>query len=217
MRRISSTHRRPLAVELLESRRLLSSSSLSYSLTTDQSTYQVGQPVQMTFTETNTGTRPVTIAVGPSNTGFDVTQNGTLVWVSNPGIQPQFLRAVTLLPGQSETLSATWDGIPDVGTNSTYVTGTFAVTNQQAPGGASATFAIQPAQSDPPASSGQPTYSVTTNQPVHQVGQPIIMTFTETKTSSPPVEIVVGPSTTGVYVHQKGRFVSISDGLALDA
>ena len=29
-------------------------SSLAYSLTTDKSEYAVGQPVQMTFTETNT-------------------------------------------------------------------------------------------------------------------------------------------------------------------
>ncbi len=142
MRRVSSTCKRPLVVELLESRRLLSSSSLSYSLTTNQSTYQMGQPVQLTFTETNHTSKPVTIAIGPSNTGFDVRQNGALVWMSNAGIQPQYLRVETLLPGQSEVLTAAWNGVSNVGGAGTHVTGTFTVTNQQAPSGASATFQI---------------------------------------------------------------------------
>jgi len=180
-------------------------------VTTNQSTYQLGQPVQLTFTETNTSTKPVTIAIGPSNTGFDVRENGTLMWVSNPGIQPQYLRVVTLQPGQSETLSATWDGVSNVGGANTHVIGTFTVTNQQAPTGASATFVIQPSGADPDPRSGQLTYSITTNQSVYQVGQPIIMTFTETNTSSQPVEIAVGPSTTGFDVYHNGRLVWLSN------
>ncbi len=63
-----------LRVERLEVRELLS--SLAYSLTTDKSTYQVGQPVQLTFTETNTSTKPVTVTDGPSIDGFTVTGRG---------------------------------------------------------------------------------------------------------------------------------------------
>jgi hypothetical protein len=207
MHRDSSTRKRPLVVELLESRRLLSSSALSYSLTTNQSTYQAGQPVQMSFTETNTSSRPVTISIGPSNTGFDVRQNGTLVWVSNAGIQPQFLRQETLLPGQAVTLQATWNGVPNVSGASSHVTGTFTVTNQQAPTDASATFVIQSAQLDPLPRPGQLTYTLTTNQSTYRVGQPIIMTFTETNTSNQPVEVALGPTTAGFDVFHNGRIV----------
>ena len=59
-------HRRTsLIVEPMEGRALLS--GLTYSLTTDQSIYQVGQPIQITFTETNTGDQPVTVSVSPTD------------------------------------------------------------------------------------------------------------------------------------------------------
>jgi hypothetical protein len=133
--------RTPLSVEMIESRCLLS--ALAYGLTTSQSTYQSGQPVHMTFTETNTSAKPVNIVIGPANSGFDVAQNGRTVWVSNAGFQPHYLRLETLQPGQSVTLTATWNGASNVGTP-TRLTGTFTVTNQQAPTGASATFSIEP-------------------------------------------------------------------------
>ena len=78
-------------VELLESRALLS--ALSASLTTDQTVYQVGQPIQMTFTETNTSNQPINVDEGPSIDGFDVTHNGAPVWESNWGINPMVLVA----------------------------------------------------------------------------------------------------------------------------
>ncbi len=53
-----------LSVDRLEPRSLLS--GLAYNLTTDQPSYQVGQPVQFTFTETNTGSAPVRLEVAPS-------------------------------------------------------------------------------------------------------------------------------------------------------
>ncbi len=52
------------SVEPLEGRALLS--GLSYSLTTNAATYQIGQPIQIRFTETNTSTQPVTVEVSPS-------------------------------------------------------------------------------------------------------------------------------------------------------
>jgi hypothetical protein len=68
--------RRSPVVEGLEDRALLS--SLSYSLTTNQSVYQVGQPIEMTFTETNTSNQPVTVPSGVPE-GFGVTHDGTPV------------------------------------------------------------------------------------------------------------------------------------------
>ena len=76
--------RSPCAVERLEVRELLS--SLSYSLTTDKSTYQVGQSVVLTFTETNTSDQPVNVTDGPATDGFTVSEGGTTIWQSNSGI-----------------------------------------------------------------------------------------------------------------------------------
>ncbi len=78
---------------------------LSLSLTTDQSTYTVGQPVQLTLTATNTSQSAVSFDAGPSNKGFLISQNGSVVWQSNAGMQPMFMQYVTLQPGQSCTRS----------------------------------------------------------------------------------------------------------------
>ncbi len=142
--------RTALNVESLETRELLS--GLSINLTTDASSYQVGHPVQLTFTETNNSSSPVTIDEGPSNDGFIVEQDGSTVWRSNAGINPLFIVADTLQPGQSLTLTGTWNGIPNVGSSTgTAVTDTFVVLNQLAPA-TTATFQID--SSSKPASDG---------------------------------------------------------------
>ena len=38
---------------------------ISDTLTTDQSVYQLGEPIQMTYTEVNTSDQPVTVSEGP--------------------------------------------------------------------------------------------------------------------------------------------------------
>ena len=52
--------------------------NLVTSVTTDQPVYNAGQPVNMTFTETNEGTQPVPIIIGSPE--FQVMQNGTVIW-----------------------------------------------------------------------------------------------------------------------------------------
>jgi hypothetical protein len=217
----------PLSVEVIESRYLLS--ALAYSLTTNQSTYQSGQPIQFTFTETNTSARPVNIEIGPANSGFVVRENGTPVWISNSGFQAQYLLLKTLLPGQSEVLTATWNGVSNVGPP-TAETGTFTVTNQQAPTQSSATFAIQPTStiqpgpvsppdsvsgpvsvSPPTDSSSLLTTTLTTNQSTYAFGQPIQFTFTETNTSTQPVDITIGPVNSGFEVVHNGVTVWASN------
>src|SRR5207245_30773 len=81
--------------------------SIMYSLTTDQTTYAVGQPIQMTFTETNAGDQPVTVSVSP--TDFVVSERGGELWQSNPANLGQPPTSVTLQPGQSLSQTATWD------------------------------------------------------------------------------------------------------------
>jgi hypothetical protein len=99
-------------VESLEGRSLLAgtvSSSLAVSLTAMTQATSSGTQVVFTFVENNVSHNNVNVAIGPSTDGFVVSQNGKLVWVSNPGPQPHFQMLETLKPGQSLTLQATWD------------------------------------------------------------------------------------------------------------
>ena len=188
-----------LRVERLEVRELLS--SLAYSVTTDKSTYQVGQPVQLTFTETNTSNQPVTVTDGPSIDGFNVSQGGSTIWQSNSGINPQYLEQNTLQPGQSLTETATWNGEASADA-SVAATGSFTVTNQLAPEAASASFQI----------ASPITYSLTSDQSVYQVGQPIQLSFTETNPSSSAVSVTVDPPNFGIT--QDGNSVWVSNNSA---
>jgi hypothetical protein len=141
-------HRRTPAVELLEEKTLLSSvglkvrtpnppiaiapranQGLKIQLTTDHTVYHLGQPVAMTLTMTNTTSRNLAVGLGPSIDGFYVTQQGSEVWASNTGPQPLFLLLRTIRPGQSVTLSATWNGHSNVGPPAT-PTGTLVVHSQ---------------------------------------------------------------------------------------
>ena len=146
---IRRTH---LNLEPLEGRSLLS--GLAYSLTTDQSAYQAGQAIVMTFQETNVSTHAITVADGPSIDGFIVTQDGTEVWRSNSGANPMFVLADTLQPRQSLTLTATWDGIPNGDTAP--VPGTYAIANDLDPQAATATVTIS--SSTTPSTPPKPTH-----------------------------------------------------------
>src|SRR5262249_38518789 len=116
---------------------------LVYSLTTDQSVYQLGEPVQISFTETNTGDQPVTIS--PNLLSFNITQDATWIWSDySPWCGDP--TTVTLQPGESFTVTATWDGSSYDGTLNP--SGTFVVsvagTSQQA------TFQVDGSSAQPP-------------------------------------------------------------------
>jgi hypothetical protein len=187
------TRRNRLKVELLEVRTLLS--GLIESLTTDRSVYEAGQPIQMTFTETNNGNQAVNVVEGPSVDGFNVEQNGVVVWQSNFGINPFVLVDRQLEPGQSLTLTAAWNGVGDAA-GSPALTGTFTVVNQLDPHGASATFQIVSGESSGGGGSISPTPSpspiaaeLTTDRPAYRAGQKVHITLTLTNTSDHAVSI----------------------------
>ena len=141
-------------VESLEGKALLS--DLAFSVATDKPSYVVGQPVQLTFTETNISDHDVFAGYGPSIDGFNVTEGGALAWSSNDGINPDFIMAVTLHPGESTVLRATWDGVQN-GTSPVSPVGVFRVLNQLDRGGASATFTVgapAPVAGGPPGPGG---------------------------------------------------------------
>ena len=167
--------RRSWDIEFLESRELLS--GMSYSLTTDQSNYQLGQQVNMTFTETDTGDQPVTVEVGALN--VDVAWGGGgILWQADSGTPPT---SETLQPGQSLTRPVTWDGGETEPNGSPfYVYGPIQASIVDQPSGtslASASFQIPSPIQD----------TMTTNGSTFQLGQPIQFTFTRTNTSDLPV------------------------------
>jgi hypothetical protein len=165
--------RKSPVVEGLEERALLS--SLSYSLTTDQPVYQVGEPINLTFTEKNTGKKPVKVEVSP--TDFTISQNGATIWQSDPSNENQPPRPETLRPGQSVSQTASWDDtwnnpsdspIGSLQNSSQNIFGVFVVSNPNAPQRLDPTFQI----TDPI------SYSLTTDQPVYQLGEPVQLTYT---------------------------------------
>jgi hypothetical protein len=79
------------------------SSPLKQSVTTNQSTYQPGEPVQITATETNTTAQAITIL--NTQDQFIVMGYGG---VTLPAIPSSSNPDVTLQPGQSQTFTATW-------------------------------------------------------------------------------------------------------------
>jgi len=114
--------------------RLLAASDLAVSLTTNQSTYSPGEIARMTLTLTNTSRQGLRIAMGPSIDGFNIRQSGKLIWLSNGGLQPDYIVLRTLAPGQSIVLTANWTvGAP---------TGSFIVHNQLFPNGPTAGFKV---------------------------------------------------------------------------
>ena len=170
-----------LRVEMLEVRALLS--NLAYSVTTDKSTYAVGQPVQLTFTETNISKQDVTVNEGPSVDGFNVSLNGTTIWQSNSGVNPQYILANTLKPGQSVTETATWNG-ESAADPTIAATGSFVVTNQLAPTSASANFQI----------TSPVTYSLTTSQATYPFGNAVELMLTATNPSNQSVAVNADPA-----------------------
>ena len=164
--------------EPMDGRVLLS--GLMYSLTTDQTAYQFGQPIEMTFSETNTGDQPVTVELNP--TDFTVTLDDgsflSTVWQSDAENQGAAPETEPLQPGQSVAQTATWDGSStDITNLASDMYGTYDVTSTNAPEGTSAVFQIASPIRD----------ALTTDQSTYQFGQPVQISFTRTNTSDEPV------------------------------
>ena len=197
--------KRRLDLETLESRALLS--GLSFSLTTNQAAYKVGQAIQMTFTETNTSNQSLTVPVKPVD--FTVAQNNALIWQSNPGNQTLPPTIETLKPGQSVTQTATWDGMtggltapvsgPPVSAGVNHW-GDFVVSNPNVPPGQNLTASFQ--ISDPI------SQTLTTSQSVYQVGQTVQMTYTETNTANQSITFA-NPGPAGFTIMHDGKAVLI--------
>jgi hypothetical protein len=197
-RRASLTQTR-FQLERLEERALLS--SLAYSLTTNESSYQPGQPIQISLTVTNTSSQPIETLRGADLDHFVVTENGVQVWESGSFILP-LAESVTLQPGQSFTDGDTWNGVPNLGplgAPTVLMGGLFTLTDQSVPGAGSANFTI-----DSPLS-----YSITTDQYTYSVGQPIEITYTQTNTSSQPVTANTGPS--DFTINQAGQSAPVAN------
>ena len=175
-----------------------SPSNLVTSVSTDQSTYTTGQPVHLSFSETNVGTQTIVVLTGPN--GFRIAQNGTVVWSSpNSGTgSTQQKTWATLQPGQTYSQIDTWDGVPLTG-SSTNVAAPFTVTNMFDPNADTASFQLGAP------GNGQLSTSLATDKSVYQLGQPIMLNFTETNVGTAPIQVVEGPS--GFVITQNSQEV----------
>ena len=191
-------------LEPLEQRALLSG-GLTDTLTTDKPVYQIGEPIQFKFTETNTTTKPIQISIFAGDDGFNVDQAGSLVWKSNSGAIPMVIALETLQPGDSRTFTSTWDGVPETGNPpvpGVMAPGIFTVTNQLSPDGPSATFQI----------ASKLSYSLTTDRSDYQIGQPVPFTLTETNATDQPISVDVAPTNFTVTINGSAVWQSDTSG-----
>jgi hypothetical protein len=184
-----------LRIEDLEGRTLLS--SVTYSLTTDQSVYQLGQPVQITYTETNNSDQPVSVLA--PNDFLELWHNGAELILVPPPDSSNPANTTTLAAGQSITEHDTWNGLWPFETFTLGdITGTFTVaitslTAPPGPGDPTANFQIVP----PPA--GAIVSSITADQTAATPdGLSYTLTFTETNDGDEPVSVPTGPNGFGV-------------------
>lgn len=205
-------------------------SELTITLDTNQSTYAVGQSVQMRLTATNNTRHNVAVWVGPNTQVFFITQNGQVIWRSNAGPHPLFPSVKRVLhPGESLTRTANWTATS---------TGAFVVHNQMAPRGPVATFSVVASQppgppvfnpyggppigppvqnppvgppvQNPPGSppvGSELAFSLTTNQTSYTLGQTVHMTLTATNDTNHNVTVWVGPNTQVFFITENGHVI----------
>jgi hypothetical protein len=120
-----------------------SGSAILETVTTNKSIYKVGQPIHITLTETNTTNNDVVLPNPTLQSSFTVSRDFKDIWQSNrarPRATPLILQ-----PGQTHTVTVTWNGRANVGSlsRSTPITGTVEIDNALANN--SVNIAIDPA------------------------------------------------------------------------
>jgi hypothetical protein len=178
-------------VEPLESKMLLS--NLTVSVATDRSTYQAGQTVRMTLTETNTSNQSVKVTEGCGIDDFWVTQAGTEVWrESKNGPQPLCPISLNgvLGPHQSRTFVVYWNGHSDEGPPTT-PSGVLRVSGA-VDGMASAPVSIR---IEPSPAASNVALTVATNHMVYRPGQRVHMSIIETNGGNEPVAVSLSSPT----------------------
>ncbi len=173
------------------------SSDIVSSIATDQSSYLPGQPVNLTFTETNEGSQPILIVV--SDLAFQIKMSGAIVWESGAGLSG--LSWSQLDPGQTYTQTQTWNG---TGIDGKQLVGQFVVTNFLDATGPIASFSIvnpDPIGSGPVtglSTSPSDGTSSTTNDPVTGVGN--------TNTGSGSTGLPIAPNTVSTVATDKSAY-----------
>ncbi len=128
---------------------------ITETLTTNKTIYKVGQPIEITLTETNTTKNPVTLSNIANVDGFTAIRSFKIVW--SQAAPSRRAHSSTLQPGETRRVRVVWNGRPNVGSaRSTPSTGTFEIDNTLANN--SVTIAIDPAHGK--GSTAGPTSSV---------------------------------------------------------
>ena len=171
-------------------------SAIAYTLTTDGSSYAVGQPVHVTLTMTNVSNHNVPYDFGPEDDAFTASQGGVVAWNSAAGLGTIPIGSSTLAPHETVTVPGVWYG-------------NF---NRAAPAHALGPFQIRSAH-DPALAvtvsfrPGPVAFSLKADRATYTPGEPVHITLTETNTTDRPVVIYGGPSLDGFTVSQGGREV----------
>ena len=128
---------------------------ITETLTTNRTIYKVGQPIEITLTETNTTKNPVTLSNIANVDGFTATRSFKIVWTQ--AAPSRRAHSSTLRPGETRKIRVVWNGRPNVASaRSTPATGTFEIDNTLANN--SVAIAIDPAHGK--GSTAGPTSSV---------------------------------------------------------
>jgi hypothetical protein len=196
-------------------------SPLTQSVTTNQSTYQPGQPVQLTATETNTSIQAITILNTQDQfivMGYGgVNLPATNVSSSNP--------IVTLQPGQSQTFTATWNPSGGQGSSASpsgyyrvlfqdNFQGTtspqFVIDSPSTNSGTTGSTSGQlPGTSTSSTQNASPvTASLTTNHSTAHSGQPVRLTITLKNVTKKSERLTPDLSTDGITVLEGSTVVS---------
>lgn len=199
-------------------------------LSTDQSTYPVGQPVRLTFSETNIGTEPIVVLAGP--TSFVISRNGAPFWSSSshgatPIQKPTWL---TLQPGDTYAQTDTWDPGEKART-STLFSGPLTATNELDLRGGSASFRIltssastlppAPPEPGPPSQAQAPpaggagalpsTYPVVATliprRAAYRSGQAVRLSMILRNTSDSRIALKTNPQSDGITVARGSEVV----------
>jgi len=171
-------------------------SPIAYTLTTDRSSYAVGQPVRITLTMTNVSDHNVPYDFGPADDAFTAGQGGVVAWDSSVGLGRIPIGSSMLSPHETERVPGVWYGNFNEGAPA-HPQGPFQIRSAHDPALA-ATVSFRP---------GPIAYSLTTDRAVYAPGGPVTITLTETNRTDHPVTTYGGPSLDGFTVSQGGREV----------
>ena len=180
---------------------------LTTSLVASSSTYAPGQPVTLTFTETNSADVPVTVDDYTGSFEIDDLDTSTTVFSQTGSGTPTL---VTVQPGASLTQTATWT--PSAGQAPP---GSFSAQYSDPTQEVSTTFQIDSSSNSLPSPPAGVVASLATARSVVRLGQPMAFTLTLSNESNHTVDVSPKKKTGSVTIYYGSQVVWQSRKLTL--